>query len=159
MRKVHGIEELNGQSESSNVQSAYEKSIALQMTSRDRLKWLTVVESGNVQAVRYFLKIGIDNTTTTESGKTAIHLVAQRGDVAMLRLLLESGFDLNVKDIQNNSALHDAAVHGNTGAATFLIAEKGFDPNVENSDGQTPLSLAAENGHEAVVKLLQLGSE
>ena len=147
MRKAHEIEkELDGQSELSNIQSAYEKSIALQMASRDHPKWLTVVESGNFQVVRYFLKIGINNTTTTELGKTAIHLVAQRGDVAILRLLLESGFDLSVRDIQNNSALHDAAVHGNTAVATFLITENGFDPNIKNSDGRTPLSCAAENG-------------
>jgi ankyrin repeat protein len=29
----------------------------------------------------------------------------------------------------------------------------------DDDDGQTPLSQAARSGHEAVVKLLQLGSE
>ena len=35
-----------------------------------------------------------------------------------------------------------------------LLLEKGAEPNSKDKYGRTPLYLAAENGHEAVVKLL-----
>ena len=37
----------------------------------------------------------------------------------------------------------------------LLLAKDGIDPDLKDSQyGQTPLSWAAQNGHEAVVKLL-----
>ena len=35
-----------------------------------------------------------------------------------------------------------------------LLLDKGADLEAKDKDGQTPVSWAAENGHEAVVKLL-----
>lgn len=49
--------------------------------------------------------------------------------------------------------LHLAAYFGVENAARFLFDTT--DPNTEDSYCRTPLSYAAENGHEAVVKLLQ----
>jgi ankyrin repeat protein len=37
----------------------------------------------------------------------------------------------------------------------LLLAQDGVDPDSKDTSGRTPLSWAAENGHEAVVKLLQ----
>lgn len=36
----------------------------------------------------------------------------------------------------------------------LLLAKDGVDPDSANNNTQTPLSLVAENGHDAVVKLL-----
>jgi ankyrin repeat protein len=36
----------------------------------------------------------------------------------------------------------------------IALLENGHDPNFKDTNGRTPLSWAAENGHEAVVKLL-----
>jgi ankyrin repeat protein len=37
----------------------------------------------------------------------------------------------------------------------LLLGSKGVKPDSKSSGGQTLLSLAAENGHQAVVRLLQ----
>ena len=51
------------------------------------------------------------------------------------------------------TGVHVAARFGLTDLTTMLI-KNGYQPDCKDSHGQTPLSMAAEEGHEAVVKLL-----
>ena len=50
--------------------------------------------------------------------------------------------------------LHAAALTGQTEAVELLI-DKGADLNAENENGVTPLQMAAQQGHPAIVELLQ----
>uniref|UniRef100_A0A670YU25 Uncharacterized protein n=1 Tax=Pseudonaja textilis TaxID=8673 RepID=A0A670YU25_PSETE len=69
--------------------------------------------------------------------------------------LLEHGADPNLKDIDNNTALHFAACNSNVSLAKYLI-EKKADIEAQNKDGCTPLIVAvAENNREMVEFLLQ----
>ena len=52
------------------------------------------------------------------------------------------------------TGLHLAAYFGQNGVALTLL-NSGRNPDLKDSYGKTPLSWAAENGHEAVVKLLK----
>jgi len=51
------------------------------------------------------------------------------------------------------TGVHLAAYFGLSETTIALLGD-GHDPDVEDTDGRTPLSWAAQNGHEAVVKLL-----
>uniref|UniRef100_A0A8C5WRK9 Ankyrin repeat domain-containing protein 7 n=1 Tax=Laticauda laticaudata TaxID=8630 RepID=A0A8C5WRK9_LATLA len=69
--------------------------------------------------------------------------------------LLEHGADPNLKDIDNNTALHFAACNSSVSLAKYLL-EKKADIEAQNKDGCTPLIVAvAENNREMVEFLLQ----
>ncbi len=72
----------------------------------------------------------------------------------VIELFIDSGVDVNVKDKDGNTALHEAAIKGYLDIVRWLIGN-GADVNVENSDGgDTALHLAALHGHTDVVKVL-----
>ena len=84
---------------------------------------------------------------------TGLQIAASFGLAKIVRLLLSSGADVNVKDRDGWTALHWAAQNGHS-AVVQLLLEKGADINAKDQDGRTALYWAAQNGHEAVVRLL-----
>src|SRR5262249_13154597 len=76
-----------------------------------------------------------------------LHSPAESGNVAVLETMLECGFDPRVKDKDNVTALHRAAMAGYADAVRVLLAH-GADVNAH--DGMfaaTPLVWAVEGRH------------
>jgi uncharacterized protein len=67
--------------------------------------------------------------------------------------LLAHGAAVNAEDADGDTALHGAALTGNTEIMKRLL-EKGADPNVKNKQGGTPLMWAAVYGHQDAARLL-----
>ena len=86
-------------------------------------------------------------------GKTALHWAAQRGHLAIARLLLEKGANINAKDRDQKTVLHIAVNFGHEGTIRLLL-EKGADINARNEDNETALQMVAKSGCEGVVRLL-----
>jgi ankyrin repeat protein len=78
---------------------------------------------------------------------------AWRGDVEIIKLLLEKGAYVNAKNINGASALMSAAVEGQTNAIKFLL-DKDADINAKDTNGATALILAAGFGKTDAVELL-----
>ncbi|KAH6869155.1 hypothetical protein B0T10DRAFT_594986 [Thelonectria olida] len=78
--------------------------------------------------------------------------VAEYGDEAAVKLLLEQGADVDARTLFDNP-LYAAAKAGHWNVAKLLL-EKGADIEGKDFWGETALSIAAGAGHEAVVKLL-----
>jgi ankyrin repeat protein len=76
-------------------------------------------------------------------------LAARRGNVAIVRLLLDHG-SLHYRDLDDHSLLAEASEHGHVEVVKLLIG-RGADLHAVGKDGRTPLVWAIENGHEAVV--------
>ncbi|KAK2611965.1 hypothetical protein QQS21_002071 [Conoideocrella luteorostrata] len=96
---------------------------------------------------------GINHKDAT--GRTPLSWAAGNGHEATVRLLLEKGASMSIKDkINGQTPLSLAAKNGHE-AIVRLLHEKGASIDVKDKhDGQTPLLWAAENGHEATVRLL-----
>ena len=75
-------------------------------------------------------------------------------DAAILRLLLERGIRLNVRDKNGNLPIHWAATKGQLACLKLLVEEAGVDPRLRNARGMSSLDLAACNGHLEVVRYL-----
>ena len=83
-------------------------------------------------------------------GYTALHIAAENGHEAMVRLLLMNGAQADAKTFSNESVLHVAS----TDAVIRLLLEHGAEINGKNDYGETVLHKVAEYGSEAVLQLL-----
>ncbi|XP_073711824.1 ankyrin repeat domain-containing protein 6b [Misgurnus anguillicaudatus] len=90
---------------------------------------------------------------TTKNGRTPLHLAAHKGHIAVVRILLAAGCDLDIQDDGDQTALHRAAVLGNTDVISALTQE-GCALDRQDKDGNTALHEAAWHGFSQSVKLL-----
>ena len=83
----------------------------------------------------------------------------QANDVAVMRKMVEGGFDEKTKDGEGNSALHIAAAIGGKDAGNYLL-NRGFSVDETGAGGRTPLMAAVVAGQPEMVKwLLQQGAD
>ncbi len=68
-------------------------------------------------------------------------------------MLTRKDLNLNVSNLENQTALHIAAQKGLTEIVTMLI-KAGIDKEMKDKAGNTALMIAAENGNENIVKTL-----
>ncbi|XP_067239684.1 ankyrin repeat domain-containing protein 6b isoform X6 [Chanodichthys erythropterus] len=101
-----------------------------------------------VQLINKGAKVAI-----TKNGRTPLHLAAYKGHIAVVRILLAAGCDLDIQDDGDQTALHRAAVVGNTDVISALIQE-GCALDRQDKDGNTALHEAAWHGFSQSVKLL-----
>lgn len=136
------------------------------------------VEEGNIQEVKKLLteyKIILDVRKKTSD--TPLHIAAQQNYKEMVKLLVEHGASVNIKDfngliplkvtndpditkffIEHGSILprniaHKIASSGNTDLMKYLIEIKA-PINLTNKYNQTPLDIAYIKGHTDMINLL-----
>jgi hypothetical protein len=125
---------------------------------------------GNIPAVRALLKAGAGHPYYLDkafgSGLTALHVAAYHGHASLVKVLIEVGADVNVRNskVPNQrvdtmyTALFVAAMRGHALIVMDLIMA-GADVNIATLKDRTPLFIAAERGHDGVVaSLIQAGA-
>lgn len=76
-----------------------------------------------------------------ESGQTALHYAASRGQTGLLKLLVSMGANVNAIDLPGNTPLHRAVENGDLAAAGILL-DQGGDVNAKDFNSNTTLHLA-----------------
>ena len=74
--------------------------------------------------------------------------------VDILRVLLDSGADMNSRDDNGNTALIDAACARYT-EAVKLFLDRGADVNARSTEGGTALDCAKERDAREIVRILR----
>ncbi|XP_061920679.1 protein phosphatase 1 regulatory subunit 12A isoform X3 [Entelurus aequoreus] len=97
---------------------------------RDARQWLN---SGQIQDIRH-----------AKSGGTALHVAAAKGYVEVLKLLIQAGYDVNIKDYDGWTPLHAAAHWGKEEACRILVDHL-CEMDVINKMGQTPFDVSDED--------------
>ncbi|XP_063716937.1 transient receptor potential cation channel subfamily A member 1 homolog isoform X3 [Symsagittifera roscoffensis] len=87
-------------------------------------------------------------------GNTALHIAARNGLADMLQLFYDHGGDLALKNEDEETVLHLAAVYGRTKTVRLICNLDDDLVGCEDEDSNTALHLAATEGHEKVVGLL-----
>lgn len=82
--------------------------------------------------------LGAENNTDPE-----LITLIEEGNSEMIKLILDTGGDPNVKDSKGDTALMVAIRAGNLEIVKLLM-EAGADPNIENAKGKAALFLAAK---------------
>lgn len=84
----------------------------------------------------------IDKEAVSTIMRTPLHLTAIRGNLAIMRALIEKGAEKNVKDFDENTPLHYASEFGHFECIIYLIKEAQADPMVKNKFGYIPSDIA-----------------
>jgi ankyrin repeat protein len=79
---------------------------------------------------------------------------AMRGDLPAVRALVQKGLDVNVPQGDGMTALHWAAMRGDSAMAALLLARKANVAATTRIGAHTPLHVAAQGAHLAVVRAL-----
>ncbi|KAG9253907.1 ankyrin repeat-containing domain protein [Emericellopsis atlantica] len=88
---------------------------------------------------------------------SALHAAVSRGNIALLKLFAEHGFDITAahgEGRETTSALHAACVHYQSPVAQYLLEEHGAHPSKRNGRGKAPMHLVAHHGYPELVDLL-----
>jgi ankyrin repeat protein len=93
-------------------------------------------------AVQLMLAKGADvDGKLSNSNSTPLIVAAGKGCVAVIRVLLEKGANVNWRNIAGATALHCASINGHETIVRMLV-EKGANPGLKNTTGQTAAELA-----------------
>lgn len=92
-------------------------------------------------------------STPDQPGRTPLQNAAAKGQVGVVRFLIESGADINGMGDDGLAPLHHAAWQGHKAVVELLLA-KGANANGGSRPPVTPLHLAALGGHRAVIQTL-----
>ena len=116
---------------------------------------------GNVEAAKALLDLGADiEARDRERSAVAVHYAARAGHVgmAMARLLLARGADLDLRTTAGETALHVAAYYNHAGMIELLV-EGGAAIDAADNVAVAPLQYARREGRaKAVDMLLRLGA-
>ncbi len=92
-------------------------------------------------------------TKVTDDGDTPLMIAASRGNLQIIKYLIQKGGDVHQKNKHHENAVFFAAKNGQMETLHFL-QEAGADFLVINDKGENALMLAAQNGHKDSVSLL-----
>jgi ankyrin repeat protein len=112
---------------------------------------LTACEEANVELVAFLLSSGANANFLDNDGSRPVHRAAHNSQI--LQRLGEMGADINLRDLNGETALHWAARKGSVGGAEWLLAN-GAVVNSTSGLGHTPLHVTTENGHEQACRIL-----
>lgn len=118
----------------------------------------------NETTVKSVKPISTENSSTNtqkdlinknESTLTVFESIS-KGDLNALRYWIEEKkFNINIRDLKNNSLLHLTAMYGYLDIVKYLIEEKYISLDIKgNNRSYTPVDLAAKYGHLDILKYL-----
>ncbi|CAB1112189.1 unnamed protein product [Ectocarpus sp. CCAP 1310/34] len=139
-----------------SLQFASKEDIALMMSPGAR--FITAASDGDLNAVKTFLKDGLDVNSQDWDKLTALVAAASQGHLKVVKHLLNNGADVNAKDKDEISGLMEASIMGHVAVVKELL-KAGAEVDAEAKSGVTALWLAAGEGRKEVLKeLLKSGA-
>jgi len=112
------------------------------------------VAEDKVDDVSLFLAAGFSPDTKDKKGVPLLSICARNGSLNTLKLLLDSGAQVNlVSEDRGSTALFDGAMKKHAPLVKALI-EAGADTNIRDKDGQSALVVSVGAGDQEIVEML-----
>ena len=127
--------------------------VGLARASEPDLRLVTAAAQQDREAVRAWLKKGVDVNSSRADGVTALLWAAQWDDLAMADMLLRAGGHANAADDHGVTPLMRACANASVAMVEKLLGA-GANANGTQTSGLTPLMTAARTGNVNVVKTL-----
>lgn len=86
-------------------------------------------------------------------GETPLHIASRAGHLEIVKLLIENGASLNIKEANGDTPLHNA-INGKHLEIVQLLIEKGSNVNEKGAFALTPIHTAFDSSQEEIIKLL-----
>ena len=96
---------------------------------------------------------GTREATPPDSGSSSLHEAIATQDAELVRILIEGGANVDVKDVFGEPALHEAIALGDPAMVNILV-EAGADVNAKNVFGDPALHRAILNNDVEIVRIL-----
>lgn len=144
-------------------QAAKRGNAAVLAVLHDRADWKShdfatllhvAAQFGNTEALKMWLRGGVEIETADDTGLSALHIAAKNGHTETVKALLEAGADAGKAAKIGWTALHLAAQSGHTETVKALLSVSGIDIKFKTPTGDSARRLARLNGHQDIVKLL-----
>ncbi|VUC33634.1 unnamed protein product [Clonostachys rosea] len=114
---------------------------------------------GLVGATQALLQLTQHPNPRDSMSRTPLWYASQNGHLAVIKILVEAGCDLNAACKRGESALL-AAVEGGHLDVTRMLVAAGIDVEASSDDGKRALTVAAEKGYTDIVnELLTVGAQ
>ena len=113
-------------------------------------------EMGYTSVIEKVLKVNGYNQVHSKDDQnqfTPLFLASTRGHTEIVKMLLQSGAEVNCQEVWGFTPLHGASKSGHFEVAKLLI-ENGANVSSLTKEKWTPLHLATNNGHVEVAELL-----
>ena len=115
---------------------------------------MAAARSDQLKAIEFLLSVGAKIDQTTKTGKTALIVAAENCCVLSCHLLVNSGADVNLQDVDGMTALMLAAREGAEKIVRLFVDKRGALISLCDSQGRTALTIAAEKRHKGVCSFL-----
>ena len=111
--------------------------------------------NGHRQVVSFLLTRGANVDSKDISGRTGLMYASSGPYIETVEVLLDAGAEVNIQgSLEGFTPLMTAAAEGQVEIVRLLL-ERGADPTLKDVDGDTALSFAQQEGHTAVVEILE----
>ncbi|XP_061533927.1 ankyrin repeat domain-containing protein 26-like [Phycodurus eques] len=125
----------------SSIDAVDSASIASDLRENEMGKFHKAAWQNDMAKLEQLVKI-VDVNQIDKQNRTALHVACARGNVEVVKFLIEKNAQINLCDNQNRSALMKAVQEQRELCANILLENKA-DPNLMDSDGNTVLHLAS----------------
>ena len=141
-----------------DVQLMSNLSATVEYTEEASRQLIVAVKCKQLEAVKECLEKGADPNTVNEYDlleRSALHIASEGGSEPIVRVLIESGAEVNKEDQIQQTALHRAVRVPNNINVVRLLLESGAEVNKEDRYQRAALHEAVQVRHDSnVVRLL-----
>ena len=99
-------------------------------------------------------EFGCDPNVKGKLGRSALHIACKKGNISLVRTLIQHQAAAVVQDDNHDTPLHLAALKNRENVVLCLISEFGCDPNLKGALGRSALHIACQKGNISLVRTL-----
>jgi len=152
--KLHGAKDTAAVEGSDYVRALEPSPRSLVIGSPDTPQLLKAAAMDDTKNVKKSLGEGYDINYAKSWGVTALMLAVDQHNVATVKLLVESGANVNLADYDDQFTPLMVAVKNNYTDISKMLVNKGANVNIKSREGISALHLAAARGNNEIVRLL-----